>query len=104
MPRSRWLTLLLLLGVLALAPRQPAPAPVDLLLTNGRVLTMEEGAPEAEAVAVRGERIVAVGTSAGLLQYRGPATRVIDLHGQLRSPASSRATATSPASARRSCS
>ena len=86
MPRSRWLTLLLLLGVLALAPRQPAPAPVDLLLTNGRVLTMEEGAPEAEAVAVRGERIVAVGTSAALSRYRGPATHVIDLHRQLAIP------------------
>ena len=69
-----------------LAPGQSPPPPADLILTNGRVLTMEAGEPEAEAVAVRGDRIVAVGRSADLLRYRGPGTAVIDLQGQLAIP------------------
>jgi len=40
-----------------------APAP-DLILRNGKVVTLDDHVPNAEAVAVRGDRIVAVGSSA----------------------------------------
>ena len=68
------------------ARQQTAAAPADLLLTNARVVTVEESLPQAEAVAVRGDRIVALGTSAELRRYVGAATRVIDLQGQLVIP------------------
>lgn len=68
------------------AAGQATPAAADLLLTNGRVLTVDAQRPEAQAVAVRGDRIVAVGASDEIGRYRGPATEVIDLHGQLVIP------------------
>jgi predicted amidohydrolase YtcJ len=67
---------------LAAAPEPPA----DLLLTGGRVWTAETSAPWAEAVAVRGERLVYVGTAAGARALRGPKTTVIDLRGRLVVP------------------
>ena len=64
----------------------PPPAPADLVLTNGRILTVDAARPEAQAIAVRGDRIVALGTSAEMARYRGPATGVIDLKGQIVVP------------------
>ena len=58
----------------------------DLLFTNGRVYTADARTPWAEAVAVRGERILAVGTAADLAELRGPRTEVIDLAGRLLLP------------------
>jgi hypothetical protein len=57
-----------------------APA-ADLIVTNGPVLTMDEPAPRAEAVALAGNRIAAVGTYAEVAALRGPATRVVDAAG-----------------------
>lgn len=53
----------------------------DLIVTNGRVLTMDGDAPRAEAVAVRDGRIVAVGDGATVAALRGPDTRVVDAAG-----------------------
>jgi hypothetical protein len=53
----------------------------DLILTNARVLTMDEGAPRAEALAVAGDRILAMGTTADIAALRGPGTEVIDAGG-----------------------
>jgi predicted amidohydrolase YtcJ len=50
----------------------------DLIVTHARVLTMDAGNPRAEAVAVRGGRILLVGSDADAFALRGPATRVID--------------------------
>ena len=58
----------------------------DLLFTNGRVYTADARTPWAEAVAVRGERILAVGTAADLAELRGPRTEVVDLAGRLLLP------------------
>ena len=58
----------------------------DILFTNGRVYTADARTPWAEAVAVRGERILAVGTAADLAELRGPRTEVIDLAGRLLLP------------------
>lgn len=55
--------------------------PVDLLLT-GNIYTGNDQAPRAEAVAVRGGRIVFVGSTAAAKTYRATAARIIDLGGQ----------------------
>ena len=69
------------------ARAQQAPAePADLVITNGKVVTVEDGAPEAQALAVRGSRIVAVGTTAAIKALVGPKTQVIDVKGQLVIP------------------
>ena len=62
-----------------------SPAP-DLILRNGKVVTLDDRVPNAEALAVRGDRIVAVGSSAQLVRMAGPQTRVIDLGGRLAIP------------------
>ena len=69
-----------------LAAQSPAPAAADLILTNGRVYTVETARPWAEAVAIRGDRIVAVGSAAETRAFTGPDTRVIDLGGAFVSP------------------
>ncbi|MCA1632720.1 MAG: amidohydrolase [Acidobacteria bacterium] len=58
---------------------------IDLLLFNGKVFTADARGTNAEAVAIRGGRIVAVGTSRGLRARYMPA-RVIDLRGRLVTP------------------
>ena len=61
-------------------------SPADLVLTGGHVHTVDTGQPRAEAVAVRGERIVAVGSAAEIADLVGPRTRVVDLAGRLLLP------------------
>src|SRR6187399_488384 len=60
--------------------------PADLVLTNGRIVTVEDGRPEAEAIAISKDRIQALGTAAEIKSMIGPATQVIDLQGQLAIP------------------
>jgi len=60
--------------------------PADLVLTNGKVVTVDEKVPEAQAVAVRGDRIEAVGSVKDIKRYIGSGTRVIDLEGKLAIP------------------
>ncbi len=54
---------------------------IDLLITNGRMLTLNPGQPTAESVAVMNGRIVAVGANDELAGLRGQARRVLDLGG-----------------------
>jgi predicted amidohydrolase YtcJ len=54
----------------------------DLILSNGKVITVDERFTIAQAVAVRGERIVAVGTNQDIARLAGPNTRRIDLRGR----------------------
>ncbi len=61
-------------------------SPADVLLTGGRVMTMDAQRRPAEAVAVRGGRIVAVGRSADLRPLVGPRTRVVELQGRTLLP------------------
>jgi predicted amidohydrolase YtcJ len=76
---------LLLLAVMASA--SPAWAqPADLVLLNGRVYTLDPARPWSEAVAISGDRIVAVGATADMASWRGPGTRVIDLQGRFALP------------------
>ena len=63
-----------------------AESPADLVLTGGRVITLDAQSRVAEAVAVRGERVVAVGTSAQIEALAGPETRRVDLDGRAVTP------------------
>ena len=54
----------------------------DLIVHNAKVTTLQSGMPEAEAFAVRGERIVAVGGEADIMRLRAANTRVIDAGGR----------------------
>jgi predicted amidohydrolase YtcJ len=74
----------LLWATLSLAG-QSRPA-ADLILTNARIYTVDPNHPRAEALAVIGDRIVAVGSQAEVDQWRGSETRVIDAHGKLVVP------------------
>jgi predicted amidohydrolase YtcJ len=67
---------------LAIAAEARAAEPADLVLRNAVVHTMDAKRPRAEAVAIRGRRIVAVGTGAEVEGLVGPRTRVLDLAGR----------------------
>jgi predicted amidohydrolase YtcJ len=80
--------LLCLAAVLSLgAARALAAAePADLVLKNGKIVTLDPARPQAQALAARGGRIVAVGSDAEVAPYVGQKTRVIDLAGRLAVP------------------
>ena len=59
-----------------------AQQPADVILHNGKVLTVDKNFTVAEAVAVTGNKITAVGTSQAVLQNAGPNTVKIDLKGR----------------------
>src|SRR5712692_3548579 len=56
--------------------------PADVILFNGKVFTGDSAKPSVEAVAIHGERIIAVGTSAEIETLAGAKTRRIDLQGR----------------------
>jgi predicted amidohydrolase YtcJ len=70
----------------AAAPEAQTPAPADLVLVNGAILTVDPRDTVAEAVAVTGGRIVAVGTNADIRARAGAATQVVDLGGRAVTP------------------
>ena len=94
MPRARSRRLLPVLAVLSpllfaltlWAAPAPASAPADILLLHARIYTVNARQPWAEALAIRGGNIVAVGSPAQIENYRGPSTRVIDAGGHLVLP------------------
>jgi predicted amidohydrolase YtcJ len=67
-------------------PATAGAAPADLVLRNGKIVTMDAKRPQAQAVAITGDRITAVGSNAEIQQYVGPKTKVIDLQGHLAVP------------------
>src|SRR5262245_21071258 len=60
--------------------------PADLVLTNGRIVTVDDSRPEVEAIAISRDRIEALGSAAEIKAMIGPSTKVIDLKGQLAIP------------------
>src|SRR6266404_9292892 len=60
---------------------QTGPA-ADMIIQDAHVWTVDPSRPEAEAVAIVGERIVAVGSSHEVDAWRGPHTRVVDAAGK----------------------
>jgi predicted amidohydrolase YtcJ len=74
----------LLLSTVVVA--QSAQTPATLVLRNGKVVTVDAKVPEAQAIAIRGDRIAAVGSNESIQGFIGPSTQVIDLKGQLAIP------------------
>src|SRR5215210_8739810 len=70
-------------GAVTLLRAQTAP---DVILTNGKIITVDERFSIAQAVAVQGDHIVAVGTNQEIGRLAGPATRRIDLRGRSVTP------------------
>src|SRR5689334_14086293 len=70
---------LLFFVILAVAGAQTAP---DTIYYNGKIVTMWANHPTVEAVAIRGGRFQAVGSTADVLKTAGPSTRKIDLAGK----------------------
>jgi predicted amidohydrolase YtcJ len=64
----------------------PAHPIADMVIQNGNIVTVDDAAPRAEAVAITGDRITAVGTRAEILPYIGDNTEVIDLGGMTAIP------------------
>jgi predicted amidohydrolase YtcJ len=82
----RLAALIVLASALALADCGDKPDPADLVLTNGKIVTMDQARPEAQALAARGGIITAVGTVKEIAAFIGPATQVVDLGGRLATP------------------
>jgi predicted amidohydrolase YtcJ len=76
--RLRFSILLLVAGLLS-GQSQPT---VTLILINGKIWTVNPQQKEAEAVAIGGNRIVAVGSTSEISKLKEPGTHVIDLHGR----------------------
>ena len=83
-------SILIVLATFLLACGPDAPPPsnsaADRVLVNGNVLTVDPDRPRAEALAIVGDRIVAVGSDDEIRKYIGESTDVIDLHGQTAIP------------------
>src|SRR5215471_1462477 len=75
--------LMIMAALTANAESKPS---ATLIVTNAAVYTVDKQHPKAEAVAVIGERIVAVGSGADVDLWRGPETKVIDAGGKLLLP------------------
>lgn len=86
---TRLLAVLVLFIGCASAPTALQPARIaapDLILAGGRIFTGDDARPWAEAVAIRGETIAAVGSDAEIRALAGASTRVVDLGGKLVVP------------------
>ena len=75
----------LALCLAAAAPAAAQPA-ADSIWSGGPILTMNDQAMRAEAVAVAGGRIVAVGSASEVMKLKGPATQMVDLGGRTLVP------------------
>src|SRR6476619_330455 len=73
----------LVIGMYASAQSKPS---ATLIVTNAAVYAVDKRQPNAEAVAVIGDRVVAVGSRADIDLWRGPKTKVIDAGGKLLLP------------------
>ena len=81
MKRIAWIPLVLVVVGASMVVQAQQPA-ADLILSNGKVITVDDRFSIAQAVAVRGDRILAVGTNQEINRLAGPNTRRIDLRGK----------------------
>jgi predicted amidohydrolase YtcJ len=78
--------LVALVSAFLLSPTTTKVQPADLVFKNGNIYTASDAQPKAEAVAVKADRIVFVGSNRGVQSYVGTNTRVIDLNGKTMLP------------------
>jgi predicted amidohydrolase YtcJ len=81
--RHSWLAILALVTVFSCSPSGPG---ADLILRGGRIYTVDPQNPWAEAVAIREERLSAVGSDADMDRFIGRETVVVELDGKLALP------------------
>jgi predicted amidohydrolase YtcJ len=87
MPRTMTRILLGPLALTLLASLLPGQqSPPDLILLNGKIFTSDSAHPYVEALAIRGERLVATGTAEKIRSLAGPQTKHIDLGGRVVIP------------------
>jgi predicted amidohydrolase YtcJ len=84
--RRSGLAVLAVLTLLPVARAQTQVEPASLVLRNGLIATVDDAKPQAQALAARGDTLVAVGTDAEIAPYIGPKTKVIDLQGRRAVP------------------
>ncbi len=70
----------------AAVSRASADGPADLVLLHGKVITVDRHDSVAQAIAIRGGRIIAVGTDGEVQALAGPKTQTIDLRGRAATP------------------
>ncbi len=84
---SVWLLVLALVPMATVGCGAPSgPEPADMVLVRGKLVTVDPDLPEAEALAVRSGRIVAVGSDEEIVEYVGSETTVLDVSGMLTVP------------------
>lgn len=76
------LTLLWCLAAAALAAQTAGAVPADLLIVNAKISTLDAERPEADAIAIGGNKILKVGSGSELASLRGPGTRIVDAGGR----------------------
>ncbi len=72
--------------VILLISCRPTKKTADLILLNGKILTLNDSQKEVTALATKGDRILAIGRDAKISSYIGSETEVIDLEGKLAIP------------------
>ena len=77
---------LALLALLVTTPPHTASSPVTMVVVNARVWTGDSTRPWADAIAVSGDTLAAVGSSAEVRKMAAPDTRIIDAHGAMLVP------------------
>src|SRR5580765_4105114 len=85
MGKARWAcsaSVTALLATLAATAVEGAPPAADLIVSEAKIWTGDARAPEAQALAVLGGRIVAVGDDKDVMSWRGPATQVVTAGGK----------------------
>jgi predicted amidohydrolase YtcJ len=80
----RYLLILALLSILSSCTEKKTPA--DLIISGGKIYTMNNSQPEVEAVAVSGTKIVFAGSKSDAMAYKGDNTQLIDLQGKTMTP------------------
>lgn len=84
--RFAWRRLSSLVTVAALATACAGPVTPDLVITNARVFTNDTARPWAEALAIKGDRVIAVGSGTDVRAFATAATRVVDAAGRVVVP------------------
>lgn len=80
--RTRWALVLACTAILSFAPFLESQDGMTLLLVNGKFWTVNPQQQEVEAVAIRGNRVAAVGTTADMMRLKSTDTAVLDLEGK----------------------
>jgi predicted amidohydrolase YtcJ len=81
-----WLRKPLLVALMLAVAQVAVAAPADRIIRGGVIVTVNPAQPAAEAVAIKGGRIVAVGSEADVMKHKGAATEVTDLAGKTLVP------------------